>query len=68
MSKSKLKEPYQTIENEVIQALLAGHHRWRPDLEFPESWSDMQAAVRGLLREYEVSRRPLIIELPLANS
>jgi len=61
VSKPLLKEPFHTLENEIIETLIAGHHEWRPDLSYPESYSDMQAAVRGLLRMFEVKRRPIAI-------
>lgn len=59
MAKSTLVEPYNTLEKEIIETLLAGHKEWRPDLDYPESYSDMQGAVRGLLRMFEVKRLPL---------
>jgi hypothetical protein len=63
MPKPKLKEPWRTMEGEIIDTLLAGHHEWRPDLAYPESHSDMSGAVRGLLRMYEVKRRPIALEI-----
>jgi hypothetical protein len=65
MPKPKLREPYYTLENEIIRALLAGYWEYRQTPVFPDSGSDMQAAARGLLRVFEVRRRPLVIELPL---
>lgn len=59
MAKLTLVEPYNTLEKEIIETLLAGHKEWRSDLEYPESYSDMQGAVRGLLRMFEVKRLPL---------
>jgi hypothetical protein len=59
MPKRRLKEPERTLEIQIIETLIAGHKEWRPDLSFPESQSDMQGAVRGLLRMFEVKRRPL---------
>ena len=41
---------------------MAGHHQYRPDLSYPESHSDMSAAVRALLRMYEVKRRPIALD------
>jgi hypothetical protein len=63
MAKQSLKEPDATLESQIIETLIAGHREWRPDLPYPESHSDMQGAVRGLLRMFEVKRRPLPIEL-----
>jgi len=51
------------LESNIIETLLAGHKEWRPDLAYPESHSDMQGAVRGLLRMFEVKRRPIAVEL-----
>ena len=59
MPKPNLKEPFRTLESEIIETLLAGHHECRPDLAYPESHSDMSGAVRGLLRMFEVKRRPI---------
>lgn len=63
MSKRQLEEPLNQLEREIIETLLAGHHEWRRDLPYPESHSDMQGAVRGLLRMFEVKRLPLAREL-----
>lgn len=63
MPKQKLKEPYFTLEQQIIETLIAGHKEWRPDLSFPESNSDMSGAVRGLLRMFKVERRPIAIQL-----
>lgn len=53
-----------SLESDIIDTLLAGHKEWRSDLGYPESHSDMQAAVRGLLRMYDVKRRalPMVLE------
>jgi len=63
MPKPSLREPYAALENEIIETLLAGHHEWRPDLAYPESHSDMSGAVRGLLRMFDVKRRPLAMPM-----
>lgn len=68
MSKRSLEEPYNTLERQIIETLLAGHHEWSSDLAYPESYSDMQGAVRGLLRMFEVTRRPLPFELSYEQS
>jgi hypothetical protein len=62
MPKPFLKEPYRTLESEIIETLLAGLHEWRPDLGYPESRSDMSGAVRALMRMFDVRRRPLAIQ------
>lgn len=63
MPKRRLKEEVRILEDQIIDTLIAGHKEWRPDLSYPESHSDMQGAVRGLLRMFEVKRRPLPKEL-----
>jgi len=64
MPKCDLKEPFRTLEDQIIKTLVAGHKEWRPDLDYPESYSDMQGAVRGLLRMFDVQRLPVSRELP----
>lgn len=63
MPKPSLKEPFRTLEREIIETLIAGHKEWRPDLDYPESYSDMQAAVRGLLKMFAVTRRPIALPM-----
>jgi hypothetical protein len=63
MPKRSLQVPLAALEADIIETLVAGHLEWRPDLDYPQSHSDMQAAVRWLLRMYEVKRRPVAIEL-----
>jgi hypothetical protein len=61
MPKQTLKN--SQLEHDIIDTLIAGLHEWRPDLNYPDSRSDYQACVRGLLRMFKVERRPLAIEL-----
>ncbi len=68
MAKRRLSPELQALESEIIETLIAGHKQWRPDLSYPESHSDMQAAVRGLLRMFEVKRRALPAELTYAET
>lgn len=63
MAKRSLSPELALLETQIIETLLAGHHEWRPDLGYPESHSDMQGAVRGLLRMFEIKRLPLPREL-----
>jgi len=63
MAKARLAEPMGTLEGEIIETLLAGHKEYRPDLGYPQSHSDMSAAVRGLLRMFDVKRLPIAREL-----
>lgn len=57
MPKPHLKEPVLTLESDIIDVLTAGLHQWRPDLEYPQSRSDMQGAVRNLISLFEIKRR-----------
>jgi hypothetical protein len=50
---------------QMVETMIAGLHEWRRDLKYPESHSDMQACVRGLLRMFEIKRRPLPVDLDL---
>lgn len=63
MAKRSLRYDLAKLESDIIATLIAGHHEWRPDLAYPESHSDMQAAVRGLLRMFKIERRPVAVEL-----
>ncbi len=64
MPKPLLAQPWDTLEHEVLKH---GLHEWRPDLNYPESMSDMQACVRGLMERYAVTRRMDQIILPTAK-
>ena len=63
MAKSRLKAELAHLESDIIETLLAGHHEYRADLAYPESHSDMQGAVRALLRMFKVERRPVAVDL-----
>lgn len=63
MPKPMLRDEFKALASDVIETLLAGHHRYRPDLKYPESHSDMQGAVMALLRMYDVKRRPIALEM-----
>ena len=56
MPKPSLKPPMNKLESDMVETLIGGLHEWRPDLNYPESHSDMQACVRGLLQMYEIKR------------
>lgn len=62
MPKPRLAEPYRTLERQIIETMYAG--LGRSGLKYPESYSDMQAAVRGLLEMFEVTRHPLPFQVP----
>jgi hypothetical protein len=59
MPKPNLFKEDAILESQIIDTLEAGLKRWRPDLSYPESYSDMQACVRGLLMVFDVKRLPL---------
>lgn len=59
MPKPPLTEPNAHLETDIIETMLAGLHQWRPDLDYPESHSDMAACIRALLTMYRVERRAL---------
>ena len=65
MPKAPLKEPFRTIESELVRTMMAGHQTWRPDLRYPESHSDMQACARAILQRFNVEMLPLDRELPI---
>lgn len=65
MPKPNLMPPWDKLESDIIDSLIAGHQQWRPDLDYPQSHSDMQGAVRGLLQMFEIKRRPLPFKLPI---
>lgn len=64
MPKPFLAEPYHTLEHDLVRTMFEGLHYWRPDLDFPESTSDMQGCVRAVLELYKVERRAVKLELP----
>lgn len=59
MPKPPLREPFKTLETQMIESFIAGLHQWRGDLNYPESHSDMQAGVRGILQSFDVERLPI---------
>jgi hypothetical protein len=63
MAKRSLKPELAVLEAAIIETMIAGHKQWRPDLDYPQSYSDMQGAVRGLLQMFDVKRRALPAEL-----
>lgn len=63
MPKPFLIEEDSILERNIIETLIAGLHEWRNDLSYPESYSDMQACVRGLMKMYEIIRRPIAVPL-----
>ncbi len=62
MAKSFLRSPFAELASDLIETLIAGHKQWRPDLDYPESHSDMQGAVRAVLQKYDVKLRPVPLD------
>jgi len=67
LPKPILAEPFNSLEIELIEAMRRGLKDWRPDLDYPESVSDMQGCVRGVLQMFEVKRLPVAIRLPIKD-
>lgn len=63
MPKPSLFRDDAVLESQIVETLIAGLHEWRSDLYYPESHSDMQACVRGLLKMFDVKRKPLVSQL-----
>lgn len=63
MPKPRLLPELEILESQIIESMIAGLHNWRADLQYPESHSDMQACVRGLLFMFAVQRSALPIKL-----
>lgn len=59
MPKAPLIEEDAILESQIINTLIAGHKVYRPDLDYPQSHSDMQGAARGLMRMFNIQRRSL---------
>lgn len=49
MAKPRLGEIETLIESTLIAWMKDGLEKWRPDLDYPESYSDMQACARGIM-------------------
>lgn len=63
MPKPPLTPDEAKLEKDIMETMQAGLKRWRPDLHYPESASDMQACVRALMVMFEIRRRPLPVSL-----
>ncbi len=63
MAKPLLEPQLQALESEMIHTMIAGLNRDRPDLRYPESWSDMQSSVRALLQRFIITARHLPLGL-----
>lgn len=56
------------MEQDIVEVLLGGLHQWRPDLDYPESHSDMNACVMNLMVLFEIKRRVVPFVLPIKES
>jgi DnaJ-class molecular chaperone len=63
MPKPKLIEEESILEQQLIETMIAGLREWRSDLNYPQSHSDMQACVRGVLKMFSVKRLPISTSL-----
>lgn len=62
MAKASLREPFATLESDLIETMRAGLQEYRRDLDFPESNSDMAGCIRAVLRKYDVKLRPVPLD------
>ena len=63
MPKPTLIPEQQSLQSDLLETMLEGLRRWRPDLAYPESHSDMQACVMAVMSMFEIKRRPLAVPL-----
>lgn len=68
MPKPRLAPQMELLEREMIRTAVAGLKEWRPDLNYPESHSDMQGCMRALLRRFDIAFRPTDRELVFEDS
>jgi hypothetical protein len=61
--KPKLSLEQQQLERDLISTMIAGLQEWRPDLDYPESYSDMQGCARAVIRMFDIKRASLANEL-----
>lgn len=57
MPPRQLKEPYQSIIGDVIKTMLAVRGG-----KYPESHSDMQNALNQVIRQFDITFRPIVLE------
>lgn len=62
MSKPSLREPFASLEAELVVTMTAGLHEWRSDLDYPQSYSDLSGCIRAVLRKFDVKLRPIPLE------
>ena len=62
MPKPLLSDKYSALESALMETFKAGLHEWRPDLDYPQSASDMSGGMRALIRMFEIKRRPIALD------
>lgn len=65
MPKPQLNNEDAALEQDIIEVLLAGLKEWRPDLQYPQSHSDMSGCVRNMMRLFDIKRRSIVRPLRL---
>lgn len=48
------------LSEDLYQTFMAGHNEYRPDLQFPQSKSDVQKGIRAIMRMFKTERRPMV--------
>jgi hypothetical protein len=67
MPKPSLASDQARLERDLITTFIAAFKEWRPDLQYPESYSDMEAGMRGIMQMFEIKRAPLPKKLEYAE-
>ena len=62
MAKPTRKPEFQALESAMIETFLAGHHEYRPDLDYPQSHSDISGGMRALLRRFDIRPRAIPLD------
>lgn len=59
MPKPPLYSEESQLEHDLMETMIAGLKEWRPDLDYPESMSDLSGCVRAVMRMFDIKRRAL---------
>jgi hypothetical protein len=62
MPKPMLREPFASLEADLIETMIGGLHEYRGDLSYPESHSDMAGCIRAVLRKYDLKLRAVVLD------
>jgi hypothetical protein len=62
MPKPMLREPFASLEADLIETMIGGLHEYRSDLSYPESHSDMAGCIRAVLRKYDLKLRAVVLD------